>query len=70
MTLMLYEPAIHYYITQPHFIDVQGGVIPNPVWVLGIYAYFAFMLTWMREIVKDIEDFKGDAEQGLRNHAY
>jgi 4-hydroxybenzoate polyprenyltransferase len=32
--------------------------------VLSVYAYFAFMLTWMREIVKDMEDFKGDAEEG------
>ena len=38
--------------------------MPNPVWVLGIYAYFAFIHTWMREIVKDMEDLKGDAEEG------
>jgi 4-hydroxybenzoate polyprenyltransferase len=35
-----------------------------PVWILGTYAYFAFMLTWMREIVKDMEDFKGDEAEG------
>lgn len=62
--LMLYEPAIHYYLYQDFFIDGKSELIPNPVWVLGTYAYFAFMLTWMREIVKDMEDFKGDAEQG------
>ena len=33
-------------------------------WVIYVYAYFAFMLTWMREIVKDMEDYKGDAEEG------
>ena len=28
------------------------------------YAFFAFALTWMREIVKDMEDYKGDAAEG------
>lgn len=64
LVLMLYEPAIHYYVGRGYFINTANGLTPNPVWVLGIYAYFAFMLTWMREIVKDMEDFKGDAEQG------
>lgn len=64
VTLMLYETHLHYYFDQPKFISVSKGLIPNPVWVLGIYAYFAFMLTWMREIVKDMEDFKGDAQEG------
>lgn len=64
VVLMLYEPTIHYYITQSYFIQTTERIAPNPVWVLGIYAYFAFMLTWMREIAKDMEDFKGDAEEG------
>ncbi|MEI8278951.1 MAG: geranylgeranylglycerol-phosphate geranylgeranyltransferase [Bacteroidota bacterium] len=65
ITLMLYEPAMHYYFWRSHFLlSKSNGLIPNPVWVLGVYAYFAFMLTWIREIVKDMEDLKGDAEQG------
>lgn len=64
LTLMLYETAIRFYLYQDFFIQTGNALIPNPVWVLGTYAYFAFMLTWMREIVKDMEDFKGDAEQG------
>ena len=32
--------------------------------VLLVYACFAFVLTWMREIVKDMEDFKGDEAEG------
>ncbi len=62
--LILYEPAMHYYLNRFYFLYVDGKKFINPVWVLGIYAYFAFTLTWMREIVKDMEDFKGDAEQG------
>jgi len=64
VVFMLYEPAIHYYWFRAGFVKVMNGHAPNPVWVLGIYTYFAFMLTWMREVVKDMEDFKGDAEEG------
>lgn len=64
VVLMLYETAIRSYLWHSFFIEGRNGLIPNPVWVLTTYAYFAFMLTWMREIVKDMEDFKGDAEQG------
>lgn len=33
---------------------------------IGGFAFFAFLLTLIREIVKDIEDYKGDEEFGLR----
>lgn len=36
---------------------------PMVYWVGG-YAFFAFMLTLAREIIKDIEDFEGDATYG------
>lgn len=64
IALILYEPLMHDYIDEEPFLHLSTGILPNPVWVLGVYTYFAFMLTWMREIVKDMEDFKGDAEQG------
>jgi len=44
LCLVVYEPAMQ------QFSRV----------VLLVYAYFAFMLTWMREIVKDMEDHIGD----------
>ena len=64
VVLIVYERALHPYITRSYFLNDQFGFRLNPVWVLGVYTYFAFMLTWMREIVKDMEDFKGDAEEG------
>lgn len=64
IAMLLYEPLMHYYIDKGYFIWTAKGIIPNPVWVLLVYAYFAFVLTWMREIVKDMEDHKGDAEEG------
>ena len=64
VALMVYEPSLHGYADERPFLHLTDSIVPNPVWVLGVYTYFAFMLTWMREIVKDMEDFKGDAEQG------
>jgi 4-hydroxybenzoate polyprenyltransferase len=64
VTLVIYEPSLHPLADEHYFVATAKGQTPNPVWVLGMYAYFAFMLTWMREIVKDMEDLKGDAEQG------
>jgi 4-hydroxybenzoate polyprenyltransferase len=64
VVLILYEPAMHLYALRPRFLQTEQGTVPNPVWVLGTYAYFAFMLTWMREVVKDMEDYKGDATEG------
>lgn len=52
LVLYIYETALH------------NAANKLPVWVLGIYAYFAFMLTWVREIVKDMEDFIGDEAEG------
>ncbi len=58
--LFLYEPVIEYEISLPS----TGTPSSMPVWVLAVFTYFAFMLTWMREIVKDMEDLKGDEAEG------
>jgi 4-hydroxybenzoate polyprenyltransferase len=50
LVLVVYEPTLH--------------TLSLPLSVLGVYAFFAFMLTWMREIVKDMEDYHGDAAEG------
>ena len=66
MTLVLYEPKLQWLLLhQPAFYAPQALLpSPNPAFVLCIYAFFAFLLTWMREVVKDMEDYKGDAEEG------
>ncbi|HTN47770.1 MAG TPA: geranylgeranylglycerol-phosphate geranylgeranyltransferase [Flavipsychrobacter sp.] len=65
LTLVVYEPAMHTFLKKPVFEKTVTGFLHlNPLWLLGVYAYFAFVLTWMREIVKDMEDLKGDAEEG------
>ena len=65
VTLILYEPAMHYFLLKRPFVTMpSGSLLPNPVWVLMVYAFFAFILTWMREIVKDMEDLRGDMAEG------
>lgn len=64
IALVLYEPALYQYAGFDFFIGADQSIFPNPFWVIMTYAYFAFMLNWIREIVKDMEDFRGDAAQG------
>ncbi len=63
IVLDVYSPAIRG--VEKRVVGAGGPAAAiDPVWILYGYAFFAFMLTWMREIVKDMEDVKGDAEQG------
>ena len=65
VVLVLYEPAMYAFVQQPLIISYPcNPSIINPLWMCAGFCFFAFMLTWMREIVKDMEDFKGDAEEG------
>ncbi len=64
LTLFVYEPALWQFFAQPSMLHKGSDMIPNPVWILGIYTCFAFVLTWMREVVKDMEDHIGDAAEG------
>ncbi len=65
ITLIIYEPKLHYFLKGLVFEETGNGIyLLNPAWLLIGYALFAFLLTWMREIVKDMEDMKGDADQG------
>ena len=61
IALMLYEPML----SSPR-ADATGDHQQwlNPFAALLIFSLFAFILTWMREIVKDMEDYKGDDAEG------
>ena len=48
-------------------ITQYGAELTNPISVLRDYAIFAFMLNFLREIVKDIEDVEGDHSQGIKS---
>ena len=64
LILAVYEPAIYPHVHFNFYLESEGKGYLNPFGVVLVYAFFAFMLTWMREVVKDMEDFKGDAEDG------
>jgi len=36
------------------------------IYIIVLYAAFAFFTTWIREIIKDIEDFEGDNRMGFK----
>ena len=36
------------------------------LWIISAYTFFAFIINWIREIVKDIEDVEGDRSEGIR----
>jgi 4-hydroxybenzoate polyprenyltransferase len=63
-TLFVYEPVLWYFLSKNAMMKKEMALLPNPIWLLGIYTCFAFVLTWMREIVKDMEDHIGDAAEG------
>jgi len=44
----------------------NSGNLKNLFKVISGYAFFAFLTTLIREIVKDAEDFTGDLEMGYR----
>jgi 4-hydroxybenzoate polyprenyltransferase len=68
VALIIYEPALRQWTatTPGEHLAKQRWILdtPDPGVVLIVFALFAFMLTWMREIVKDMEDYKGDDAEG------
>ena len=63
--LAAYSPITYLFLTLPSTVNNSlGYTYINPLLMCLGYAVFAFMLTWMREIVKDMEDYKGDAAEG------
>jgi 4-hydroxybenzoate polyprenyltransferase len=45
---------------------ILGVYYPQNRTLVGLYALFAFGITLIREIIKDIEDVRGDASHGCR----
>jgi 4-hydroxybenzoate polyprenyltransferase len=67
LIFIVYEPALRDEFSLP-MLSAAGWHSGSslPFWTLLVYAYFAFMLTWMREIVKDMEDYQGDESEGCK----
>lgn len=47
-------------------IFLVGVYYQQHIFLVNTYAFFAFSITLIREIVKDMEDLKGDADFGCR----
>ncbi len=62
VALIIYEPEVR----QANVLIPGGHTIISWAHSLTLSAFsaFAFLLTWMREIVKDMEDYKGDDAEG------
>lgn len=58
LILAFYEPLVWISGNSPQILAVRNAIT-------GL-AGFAFLLTWMREMVKDIEDMEGDRAEGCR----
>ncbi len=58
----LYEEKLtNYWLTKWYLGATGEDVIARMIWMLmGAYALFAFLLTMIREIVKDVQDYEGD----------
>lgn len=65
LILLFYEPALMQMLSLPALSSsVNNRTTVNPSYLIAGYAYFAFVLTWMREVVKDMEDIRGDSAEG------
>ncbi len=64
IVMYIYEPAMHRAATLEMLTSGTTGKSSLPAWMIAGYAYFAFVFTWIREIVKDMEDLKGDEADG------
>ncbi|MBE0648345.1 MAG: geranylgeranylglycerol-phosphate geranylgeranyltransferase [Bacteroidales bacterium] len=51
----------------PDYFSTVIGTLDTIFWIFLSYAVFAFLVSLFREIVKDIEDLKGDEEFGTRS---
>ena len=62
MVILFEIPKLYEVYWQP--LILSPGIFNSIIYWVGGYSIFAFLLTLFREIVKDIEDFEGDAEFG------
>ena len=55
------------YDLLPAITDNNGALIYQAFKIISVYAIFAFIITLIREIVKDIEDLEGDRKFGVKS---
>ncbi len=68
LLIIVYDllPAMEYYKPEIRTMNINMNI--PALWMLG-YSAFAFLYTFVREIVKDIEDSNGDHKRGYKTLA-
>lgn len=61
VVLYVYEPQLY---LRNNALHEESEYWLSPAYVMFVFTGFAFLMTWMREIVKDMEDLKGDLQEG------
>lgn len=65
LLLLIFEPTLYPTLSVK---SILIGEKINPSIHIFVVSIFAFLLNWMREIIKDIEDLKGDYELGCKTY--
>lgn len=64
VVVVAYEPWMYRFLHAPAFLhSALHFKYINPLYTASLFCYFAFFMNWMREIVKDMEDLKGDSDE-------
>ncbi len=58
---------LFFLMEQPILWAKATTVMPMILEIVGVYAVFAFLVSLIRELVKDMQDVKGDTKVGCRN---
>lgn len=67
--MVAYSPFVVYIVLFSDYIDKVTDVKDSffmSVFIF-IYSFFAFLLNWIREIIKDAQDIKGDLKFGRKS---
>ncbi|MFO0321916.1 MAG: geranylgeranylglycerol-phosphate geranylgeranyltransferase [Bacteroidota bacterium] len=52
--------------SSPLSTDLAGLTIKSSIYIVFGYSLFAFLTSYVREVIKDMEDFKGDVQTGCK----
>ncbi len=68
LMVLIYDllPAMEYYRPEIRVMEINMNI--PALWMIG-YAVFAFLYTFVREVVKDLEDSYGDQKRGYKTLA-
>lgn len=67
--MVAYSPFVVYIVLFGDYMDKVTDVKESffmSVFIF-IYSFFAFLLNWIREIIKDVQDMKGDLKFGRKS---